>query len=260
MNAHYDPRQNHLLAALSPAEQERIFPYLELVPMPLGKVLCESGDVQRNAYFPVDCIVSLLNVLHDGRSAELGIVGNDGIVGISLFMGGGGVPCRAVVQCGGYAYCLAGQRLTSEFANADELQLLLLRYTHSLIAEIAQTAVCNRHHSISQQLCRWLLLALDRVASPAELTVTHELVANMLGVRRESVTAAAGTLRQLGVIAYKRGQLRVLDRSLLERLSCECYEVVHNECNRLRHSVGHYSAAALAVDHGCEVRRLRVAC
>jgi CRP-like cAMP-binding protein len=259
MIAHNDPRQNHLLAALSRAEQERIFPLLELVPMPLGKVLHESGEVQRKAYFPVDCIVSLLQVLNDGRSAELGIVGNNGVVGVALFMGGGGVPCRAVVQCAGYAYCLAGQRLQSEFANADELQLLLLRYAHSLIIEIAQTAVCNRHHSVSQQLCRWLLLALDRVAS-SQLSVTHELVANMLGVRRESVTEAAGNLRELGVITYSRGSLRVLDRSRLERLSCECYDVVHNESDLLRHSARRYSAAALVGDHGREARRSQVAC
>jgi CRP-like cAMP-binding protein len=226
------PEQNHLLAALSAAERERIFPYLQLVHMPLGKVLYESGDVLRYVYFPTDAIVSLLYVLADGASAEISVVGNDGLIGIALFMGGETTPSRALVQSAGYAYRLIGQRLKDEFHRAGELQLLLLRYTQALITQMAQTAVCNRHHTVDQQLCRWLLLSLDRLSSN-QLTMTQELIANMLGVRREGVTEAAGKLDRLGIIRYARGKITVLDRPMLERQCCECYAVVRKECDRL---------------------------
>ncbi|TCO74478.1 Crp/Fnr family transcriptional regulator [Chromatocurvus halotolerans] len=226
------PEQNHLLAALSVDIQERLFPYLEHVPIPLGKVMYEAGDRMRHVYFPTDSIVSLLYVMESGSSAEISVVGNEGIVGISLFMGGESTSSRAVVQSGGSAYRLLGQRLVDEFHRHGELMTLLLRYTQALITQMAQTAVCNRHHSIDQQLCRWLLLSLDRLSSD-ELTMTQELIANMLGVRREGVTDAAGKLQKKGVIEYRRGKIKVLDRPELERLSCECYSVVKRESDRL---------------------------
>jgi CRP-like cAMP-binding protein len=226
------PPHNHLLAALPPAERERIYPHLQLVPMPLGKVLYESGDVLRHVYFPTDSIVSLLYVLENGASAEIAVVGNDGLIGVALFMGGETTPSRAVVQSAGHAYRLIGRQLKEEFHRNGELQLLLLRYTQALITQMAQTAVCNRHHSVDQQLCRWLLLSLDRLSSN-QLTMTQELIAAMLGVRREGVTEAAGKLQELGIIRYVRGQITVLDRPQLEHLSCECYGVVKRETNRL---------------------------
>jgi CRP-like cAMP-binding protein len=232
MSASHDPQQNHLLGALSPAERERIYPHLRLVPMPLGKVLYESGDVLRHVYFPTDSIVSLLYVLADGASAEISVVGNEGLIGIALFMGGETTPSRAIVQSAGHAYRLIGQQLKGEFHRNGEMQLLLLRYTQALITQMAQTAVCNRHHSVDQQLCRWLLLSLDRLSSN-QLTMTQELIANMLGVRREGVTEAAGKLHKLGVIQYARGQITVLDRPKLEQLCCECYAVVKKETDRL---------------------------
>jgi CRP-like cAMP-binding protein len=228
----HDPQQNHLLAALSADERERLYPALQLVDMPLGKVLYESGDVLRHVYFPVDSIVSLLYVLADGASAEISVVGNEGIIGIALFMGGETTPSRAIVQSAGSAYRLVGQRLKDEFHRNGQAQLLLLRYTQALITQMTQTAVCNRHHSVDQQLCRWLLLSLDRLSSN-QLTMTQELIANMLGVRREGVTEAAGKLHKLGVIRYTRGQITVLDRPKLERLCCECYAVVKKETDRL---------------------------
>jgi CRP-like cAMP-binding protein len=228
----HDPQQNHLLAAFSPAERRRLFPHLQLVPMPLGKVLYESGDVLRHVYFPTDSIVSLLYVLADGASAEISVVGNDGLIGIALFMGGETTPSRAIVQSAGSAYRLIGQQLKDEFHRSGEMQLLLLRYTQALITQMAQTAVCNRHHSVDQQLCRWLLLSLDRLASN-ELIMTQELIANMLGVRREGVTEAAGKLDKLGIIRYARGRITVLDRPKLEQLCCECYAVVKKESDRL---------------------------
>ena len=228
----HSPSENHLLAALSPAEADRIYPHLRLVTMPLGKVLYESGDVLRYVYFPVDCIVSLLYVLENGASAEISVVGNEGLIGIALFMGGETTPSRAIVQSAGHAYRLAGTLLKEEFHRSGELQLLLLRYTQSLITQMAQTAVCNRHHSVDQQLCRWLLLSLDRLASN-ELVMTQELIANMLGVRREGVTEAAGKLQKLGVISYSRGHITVLDRPKLEELCCECYTVVKRESDRI---------------------------
>jgi CRP-like cAMP-binding protein len=200
--------------------------------MPLGKVLYESGDVLRHVYFPIDSIVSLLYVLKDGESAEISVVGNEGLIGIALFMGGETTPSRAIVQSAGRAYRLAGQRLKEEFRRDGEMQHLLLRYTQALITQMAQTAVCNRHHTVDQQLCRWLLLSLDRLTSN-KLTMTQELIANMLGVRREGVTEAAGKLQKLGVIAYRRGQITVLDRPRLEKLCCECYAVVKKESDRL---------------------------
>ena len=227
-----NPQHNHLLAALSPEVQSSFFGQLQLVPMPLGKVLYESGETLRHVYFPADCIVSLLYVMESGASAEISVVGNDGLVGVSLFMGGESTPSRAIVQSAGSAYRLSGQQLKDEFNRHGELMTLALRYTQSLITQMAQTAVCNRHHSIDQQLCRWLLLSLDRL-SGNELVMTQELIANMLGVRREGVTEAAGKLQRAGVINYSRGQIKVLDRPKLETLSCECYAVVKHETDRL---------------------------
>ena len=214
------------------AVQERIYPHLKRVPMPLGKVIYESGAELRHVYFPTDCIVSLLYVLENGASAEISVVGNEGLIGIALFMGGETTPSRAIVQSAGFAYQLAGQLLKDEFHGDADMQLLLLRYTQSLITQMAQTAVCNRHHSLDQQLCRWLLLSLDRLRTN-QLTMTQELIANMLGVRREGVTEAAGKLQALGVIRYQRGQITVLDRPKLESLCCECYAVVKKETDRL---------------------------
>jgi CRP-like cAMP-binding protein len=227
-----DPRQNHILEALPPEERERLFPHLALVEMPLGMVLYESGDALRHIYFPTDSIVSLLYVLKDGSSAEIAVVGNEGAIGVALFMGGETTPSRAIVQSAGFAYRLAGQRLKLEFERHGQMLQVLLRYTQSLITQMAQTAVCNRHHSLDQQLCRWLLLSLDRLCSN-QLDMTQELIANMLGVRREGVTAAARKLQKLGVIRYRRGHIKVLDRPKLESLSCECYAVVKKESDRL---------------------------
>lgn len=226
------PLQNHLLAALHADIRQRLFPYLEQVPMTLGQVLYEPGDTLRHVYFPTDCIVSLLYVMESGASAEISVVGNEGILGVALFMGGESTPSRAVVQSSGTAYRLPGQLLKDEFNRHGELLVLMLRYTQALITQMAQTAVCNRHHSVDQQLCRWLLLSLDRLSSN-QLTMTQELIANMLGVRREGVTEAAGKLQKLGVIEYSRGQITVLDRPQLELLCCECYAVVKKETDRL---------------------------
>ncbi len=230
--AAFRPHQNHLLSTLPAEVRARVFPKLELVAMPLGMVLYEPGDVMRYVYFPIDCIVSLLYVMEDGSSAEISVVGNEGLVGVSLFMGGESTPSRAVVQSAGNAYRLNGQLMKDEFNRHGETLVLMLRYTQALITQMAQTAVCNRHHSIDQQLCRWLLLSLDRLPSN-RLVMTQELIANMLGVRREGVTDAAGKLQKLGVIAYSRGEITVLDRPKLEQLSCECYEVVKKETDRL---------------------------
>ena len=200
--------------------------------MPLGKALYESGDTLRHIYFPTDSIVSLLYVLKDGDSAEIAVVGNDGAIGVALFMGGETTTNRAIVQSAGVAYQLTRARLKEEFERHGELLQVLLRYTQALITQMAQTAVCNRHHSVEQQLCRWLLLSLDRLPSN-KVTMTQELIANMLGVRREGVTEAAGRLQKLGVINYRRGRIDVLNRPRLERLSCECYAVVKKETDRL---------------------------
>jgi CRP-like cAMP-binding protein len=230
--ARHSPHQNHLLDALPAGDYERLAPHLELVPMKLGDVLYEPGDRLRHVYFPTTSIVSLLYVMEDGASAEIAIVGNEGILGISLFMGGESTPSRAVVQSAGHGFRLRAQALKSEFGRFGPTLHLLLRYTQALITQMAQTAVCNRHHSVDQQLCRWLLLSLDRLASN-ELSMTQELIANMLGVRREGVTEAAGKLQDAGLISYHRGRITVLDRPGLEARSCECYEVVKTELDRL---------------------------
>ena len=227
-----NPRDNHILDALPDEERERLFPHLSFVSMPLGKVLYESGESLKHIYFPTDSIVSLLYVMKDGASAEIAVVGNDGAIGVALFMGGETTPSRAIVQSAGSAYRLEGKRLKLEFSRHGQMLHVLLRYTQSLITQMAQTAVCNRHHSVNQQLCRWLLLSLDRLQSN-ELKMTQELIANMLGVRREGVTAAAGELQKAGVIRYSRGKITVLDRAKLEQLSCECYSVVKKETDRL---------------------------
>lgn len=227
------PQQNHLLAALPVEVQQRLLPHLERVSLPLGKVLYESGDALCHVYFPIDSIVSLTYMMENGASAEISMVGNEGLVGVALFMGGESTPSRAVVQCGGHALRLPGQRLKDEFNRHGELLVLMLRYTQALITQMAQTAVCNRHHSIDKRLCRWLLLSLDRMSSN-HLTMTQELIASMLGVRREGVTDAAGKLQKLGVIEYSRGHITVLDRHRLEQLSCECYAVVKKETDRLQ--------------------------
>jgi CRP-like cAMP-binding protein len=226
------PQKNHILDALPQPERERLFPHLKLIKLPLGKALYESGDILRHIYFPTDAIVSLLYVLKDGASAEIAVVGNDGAIGVALFMGGETTTNRAVVQSAGSAYQMTGARLKDEFERHGELLHILLRYTQALITQMAQTAVCNRHHSVDQQLCRWLLLSLDRLSSD-RLTMTQELIANMLGVRREGVTEAAGKLQKLGVIRYRRGEITVLDRPRLEKLCCECYAVVKTESDRL---------------------------
>lgn len=227
-----EPRHNHLLAALPAEEYERLAPNLEQVPMPLGHVLYESGSELNHVYFPTTSIVSLLYVMLDGASAEIAVVGNEGIIGVALFMGGETMPNRAVVQSAGHAYRLKGYLLKEEFNRSGGLQHLLLRYTQALLTQMAQTAVCNRHHSLDQQLCRWLLLSLDRLPSD-ELIMTQELIANMLGVRREGVTEAAGNLQKSGLIKYSRGRITVLDRAGLEARVCECYAVVRREFERL---------------------------
>jgi CRP-like cAMP-binding protein len=213
----HKPQENHLLAALPVEVQNRVFPNLDLVEMPYGKVLYESGDIMRHVYFPVDSIVSLLYVMENGASAEVSVVGNEGFIGIALLMGGESTP---------------SQLFKNEFHRHGEMQVLLLRYTQAVITQMTQTAVCNRHHSIEQQLCRWLLLSLDRVPG-ARLSMTQELMSNMLGVRREGITETAGRLQKLGAIEYKRGKIRVLDRRIIEKLSCECYSVVRKETDRL---------------------------
>jgi len=226
------PRRNGLLAALPETEYRRIAPRLQAVPLPLGTVLYESGGHLEWVYFPIDAIVSLLYVMEDGASAEIAVVGNEGIVGIAVFMGGHTMPNRAVVQSAGHAYRLPQQVLTQEFNRSGTLQHRLLLYTLAILTQMAQTAVCNRHHSVDQQLCRWLLLSLDRLPTN-ELSMTQELIANMLGVRREGVTEAAGKLQRAGLIHYSRGRITVLDRPGLETRVCECYQVVRDEFERL---------------------------
>ncbi|HKC17280.1 MAG TPA: Crp/Fnr family transcriptional regulator [Steroidobacteraceae bacterium] len=227
-----NPHQNHLLEALPANDYERLAPYLELQSLKLGDVLYEPGRAMRYVYFPTTAIVSMLYVMENGASAEIAIVGNEGILGISLFMGGESTPSRAVVQSAGYSYRMRAQLLKNEFGRYGTLMHLLLRYTQALITQMAQTAVCNRHHSVDQQLCRWLLLSLDRLASN-ELSMTQELIANMLGVRREGVTEAAGKLQDAGLVEYRRGKITVLDRPRLQARACECYAVVKKEFDRL---------------------------
>ncbi len=226
------PRENHLLAALPDAQWAQWQPQLESVPMPLGQVLYESGGTLSHVYFPTTAIVSLLYVMENGASAEIAVVGNEGIVGISLFMGGESTSSRAVVQSAGQGFRLKAQVMKDEFNKSGPVLHLLLRYTQALITQMAQTAVCNRHHSLDQQLCRWLLLSLDRLRDN-ELVMTQELIANMLGVRREGVTEGALKLQQDGLIRYSRGHITVLNRGALERRTCECYAVVKREYDRL---------------------------
>ncbi|WP_374674843.1 Crp/Fnr family transcriptional regulator [Ideonella sp.] len=232
MNAPSSPRQNRLLAALPAAESQRWAAHLEWTRLALGQVLYESGRPLSHVYFPTTAIVSLLYVLEDGASAEIAVVGNEGIVGVSLFMGGESTPSRAVVQSEGEGYKLSARAMKEEFNRAGPAMHLLLRYTQALITQMSQTAVCNRHHSLDQQLCRWLLLSLDRLDG-TELVMTQELIANMLGVRREGVTEAALKLQKQGLIRYARGHIQVLDRPGLEARTCECYEVVRKEYARL---------------------------
>lgn len=238
MTTPHSPRQNHLLDALTADEYERLLPHLECVPMALGDVLYEPGDQMRYVYFPTTCIVSLLYVMEDGASAEIAVVGYEGIIGVALFMGGGSMPNRAIVQSQGYAYRLRVSILQREFALYGPLFHLLLRYTQALLTQMAQTAACNRHHTVDQQLCRWLLLSLDRLNGNV-LAMTQELIANMLGVRREGVTEAAGRLQEAGLIEYSRGRITVLDRPRLEARVCECYQVVKTEFDRLLPLVQH---------------------
>jgi CRP-like cAMP-binding protein len=232
MSASHSTTQNHILAAIPAAEYERLAPHLELVTLPLGEVLSESGDRMPYVYFPTTAIISMLYVLEDGASAEIAVVGNEGILGISIFMGGETTPSRAVVRSAGAGYRLEAELLRQEFNRAGPVLRLLLRYTQALITQMTQTAVCNRHHSVEQQLCRALLLTLDRLSSNS-LTMTQELIANMLGVRREGVTEAAGNLQRAGLIAYRRGHIDVLNRQGLQKAVCECYRVVKVEFDRL---------------------------
>jgi len=232
MSSPHSPRQNHLLAALPAEDYARLLPDLELLAMPLGSVIYESGSHLGFLYFPTTSIVSLLYVMESGASAEIAITGNEGLVGISLFMGGETTPSRAVVQSAGHGYRLKAGILKREFALGGQLQHLALRFTQALITQMAQTAVCNRHHAVDQQLCRWLLLSLDRLPGK-ELMMTQGLIANMLGVRREGVTEAAGKLQADGLIQYSRGHITVLDRPKLEKRVCECYAVVKREFDRL---------------------------
>jgi CRP-like cAMP-binding protein len=232
MSTAHSPTQNQLLAAMPAAEFQRLSPHLELVELSLGEALYEPGGRLDHVYFPTTSIISLLYVLENGASAEIAVVGNEGILGISLFMGGETTPSRAVVQSAGFGYRLRAPLLKEEFNRAGPVLRLLLRYTQALITQMAQTAVCNRHHSIEQQLCRWLLLSLDRLSSNS-LTMTQELIANMLGVRREGVTVAARNLQRAGLIRYSRGRIDVLDRPGLEKAVCECYAVVKAEFERL---------------------------
>jgi len=226
------PQKNQLLAALSPVAQKRLFPYLKMEFLPFGKVLYESGHTLHQVYFPIDSIVSLLFETESGSSTEISMVGKEGLVGIAVLMGGDSSTGRALVHKAGHVYSLSALRLRTEFKNNNEVQMLLLRYIQAVITDMAQTAVCNRHHTIEQQLCRWLLLSLDRLYDN-HLSVTQELIANLLGVRRKGITEAAGKLQKLGVIEYRRGHITVLDRPKLEKLSCECYSVVKTETNRL---------------------------
>jgi CRP-like cAMP-binding protein len=232
MRNHHTTYKNQLLSVLPEAVRERWSDQLELVEMPLGKVLYESSTKMDYVYFPEDCIVSLLFVLFDGSSTEIAVVGHEGLVGISIFMGGDTTPNRAVVQSAGRSFRVPSNFLKDEFHRSVEVMHLFLRFTQALVTQMTQTAVCNRHHTLDQQLCRWLLLSMDRLAMP-ELVMTQELIANMLGVRREGVTVAAGKLQSVGIISYSRGHIKVIDRPALEARSCECYALVKNEYDRL---------------------------
>jgi CRP-like cAMP-binding protein len=228
------PAQNHLLAALSPEVQSRLFPHLELAELPLRALMYEAGRPMRHVYFPTDSIISMQYLMENGASTAISVVGNEGLLGITLYMGGESTPSRSLVQSAGHAYRLPRPRVKEEFNRHGELLLLMLRYTQALITQVAQTAVCNRHHTIDQQLCRWLLLSMDRLTG-RRLTMTQEFISNMLGVRRSGVTLSAAKLEKLGVISYERGSITVLDRRRLEALSCECYGVVKKETDLLLH-------------------------
>ena len=243
MSVPHSPNQNHLLAALPPAEFERLAPHLELVPMLLGETIYEPGGQLQHVHFPTTAIVSLLYVMESGSSAEIAGVGNEGVLGISLFMGGDTTPSSAVVQTAGHGYRLKAKLLKEEFSRGGLMQRLLLRYTQALLTQMCQTAACNRHHSIEQQLCRWLLSTLDRLPSN-ELIMTQELVASALGVRREGITEAAGNLQRAGLIRYRRGHISVLERSGLEVGACECYAVVKKELGRLLSDVRYRQTTA----------------
>jgi CRP-like cAMP-binding protein len=242
MASNPSPLQNHILEALPAPVRDRLFPHLKLITLSRGAVLYESGSPLRQIYFPTDCIISLLYVLENGASAEMSVVGKEGAIGVSMFIGGETATTRAIVQSAGSAYRLSGRKLKQEFERHGDMLHILLRYTQSLLTQMAQTAVCNRHHNVEQQLCRWLLLSLDRLPSN-KLVVTQELIANMLGVRREGVTAAAGKLQKLGAIQYSRGQMTVLDRPQLEKLSCECYALVKQETDRILRASPLYRSA-----------------
>jgi CRP-like cAMP-binding protein len=242
-----EPRQNHLLAALSPEVQGRLFPHLELAELPLRALMYEAGRPMRHVYFPTDSIISMQYLMENGASTAISVVGNEGLLGITLYMGGEGTPSRSIVQSAGHAYRLPRPRVKDEFNRHGELLLLMLRYTQALITQVAQTAVCNRHHRIDQQLCRWLLLSMDRL-SHNRLTMTQEFIANMLGVRRPGVTVAASKLEHLGVISYERGMIKVMDRARLESLSCECYRVVKKETDLLLHYLPQRQVIAHADD------------
>ena len=232
MSATHEPEHNRLLRALTKEQRDRLYPHLEPVTLPLGRVLHDAGDVIRHVYFPVDAIVSLQYVMEDGGSAEIAVVGREGVVGIAAFMGGETSSSRAVVQSAGQAYRLATRRLLDEFHRFARLHDVLLRYTQSLLTQAAQTAACNRHHTVDQQLCRLLLMSDDRLPS-SHLVMTQERIASLLGVRREGITEAAGKLQKRGIIKYRRGHITILDRPALEKLCCECYSVVRTECDRL---------------------------
>lgn len=234
----HTPDQNHLLAALPGEVLERIEPHLELIKMSLGEVLYESSGLLHHVYFPTDAIVSLHYVMENGSSAEFAGVGNEGVLGVSLFMGGNTTPSRATVQTGGYGYRLRSKLMMEEFDRAGPMMRLMLLYIQALLTQMSQIAVCNRHHTVEQQLCRWLLLTIDRMPTPSELTMTQELIASMLGVRREGITEAAGNLQREGLISYRRGHITVLDRTGLERHACECYKVIKNEMHRLLSETG----------------------
>ena len=236
----HEPRQNHLLAALPAEIYDRMSPHLELVAMPLGEILYESGGQLQYVYFPTTAIVSLHYIMENGSSAEIAGVGNEGMLGVSLLMGGDTTPSRAAVYTGGHGYRLKALLMMEGFNRAGPMMRLMLRYTQALITQISQTAVCNRHHSVEQQLCRWLLLTLDRLPTN-ELTMTQELIASMLGVRREGITETAGNLQRAGLISYRRGHITVLNRAGLESHTCECYQVVKNEFNRLLKDTGNIS-------------------
>ena len=245
MSSKQDPNQNHLLAALLDEEFQRLSPHLELIPLKLGDVLVESGDKLQYVYFPTSAIISLHYLLENGGSSEIAGVGNEGVLGVTLFMGGDSTPSRAVVQTSGFGYRIPAHLLLEEFNRAGPVMRLMLRYTQALLTQMSQTAVCNRHHTVEQQLCRWLLLTLDRLGD-IELTMTQELIANMLGVRREGVTEAAGRLQGYGYISYRRGHITVLSRKGLEQDVCECYQVVKKEFARLLSDVRNRQAPAAA--------------